>query len=117
MQCRACGAEMRLMQVVVGDAMHWAPPIERQMFKCSACPHVARRLVFGALPVSTSGAITHPQAGAIRVRTQRLAEPQLAAKLSSRQPRDVAAAKASASSDVVSQLHMRRASPWLPTCV
>jgi hypothetical protein len=25
-----------VMQVVVGDAMHWAPSIERQIFKCPA---------------------------------------------------------------------------------
>jgi hypothetical protein len=101
---------MRLMEVIVGDAMRWAPAIERQIFKCSACPHVTRRLVFGALPISTSGAITRPQAGAIRVRTERPAEPQFAAKLNSRQPRDVAAtAKASAWARAVEKLHSRQA--------
>jgi hypothetical protein len=101
---------MRLIQVIVGDALRWAPSIERQIYKCSACPHVARRLMFGALPISTSGAITRPQAGAIRVRTERLGEPQLPAKLSSRQPKDVAAtAKASAWARAVEKLHSRQA--------
>lgn len=110
MRCRACGAELRLMQVIVGDTMRWAPPIERHIFKCAGCLHVAQHVVFGALPISTSGATTHPQSGAIRVRTQRLAEPQLAAKLSSRQPRDVAAtAKASAWAQAVEKLHRRQA--------
>ena len=45
MQCRACGAEMRLMQFVLGDTTGRVPAIERQDFKCSACPQVARRLV------------------------------------------------------------------------
>jgi hypothetical protein len=96
-QCRACRVEMRLMQVVVGDTMRWAPCIERQIFKCPTCSHEARQVVFGALPISTSGVATRPQIDAITVRTQRPSEAQLAAKLSSRQPRDVAAtAKASA---------------------
>ena len=77
MRCRACGGEMRLMQVTVGDTMRWAPPIERHIFKCAGCLHVVQHVVFGALPISTSGATTHPQSGAIRVRTQRLAEPQI----------------------------------------
>src|SRR5262245_18970504 len=96
MRCRACGAETRLMEVFVGDALRWTPSIERQIFKCSACPHVTRRLVFGALPISTGGAITHPQTDVIRVPTQSPSEAQLAAKLSSNQPRHVSAtAKAS----------------------
>jgi hypothetical protein len=40
-----------VMQVVVGDAMHWAPSIERQIFKCPACPQGARRLVFSGPPI------------------------------------------------------------------
>jgi hypothetical protein len=109
-KCRACGAEMRLIQVIVGDALRWAPSIERQIYKCSACPHVARRLVFGALPISSNAATTLPKAGAIRVRAQRPAEPQLAAKLGSGQPRDAAAAaKASAWARAVEKLHSRQA--------
>jgi hypothetical protein len=110
MDCRACGAEMRLMQVIVGGAMRSAPSIERHMFRCSACPHEARRLVFGALPISTTDAITRPQAGAIRVRSQRAAEPPLTTKLSSRQPREIApAAKASVWARAVEKLHNRQA--------
>jgi hypothetical protein len=101
---------MHLMQVIMGDTMRWAPPIERHIFKCSGCSHVARQVVFGALPISTSGATTRAQSGAIEVRTQRLAEPQLAAKLGSRQPRDIAAtAKASAWARAVEKLHSRQA--------
>jgi hypothetical protein len=98
------------MQVVVGDTMRWGPSIERQMFKCSACPQVAHRAVFGALPISTGGATTRPQSGAIRLQTPSAAEPQFAAKLNSRQPRDVAAtAKASAWARAVEKLHSRQA--------
>jgi hypothetical protein len=49
MQCRACGAEMRLMQFVLGDTTGRVPAIERQDFKCSACPQVARRVVSATL--------------------------------------------------------------------
>ena len=52
MQCRACGAEMRLMQFVLGDTTGRVPAIERQDFKCSACPQVARRVVFSHALVS-----------------------------------------------------------------
>jgi hypothetical protein len=56
-----------VMQVVVGDAMHWAPSIERQIFKCPACPQGARRLVFSGPHIPTNAATTHPEAGAICV--------------------------------------------------
>ena len=46
MKCPACGAEMHLMQVVLDDALRHAPAIERHVFKCSACPQEARRLLF-----------------------------------------------------------------------
>jgi hypothetical protein len=93
------------MQVVVGDTMRPAPSIERHIFKCPACPHEARRLVFGTLPILA----THSEAGAITVRTQRLAEPQLAANLSDIQPIDVAAtSKASAWARAVEKLSDRR---------
>ena len=52
MQCRACGAEMRLMQFVLGDTRGPVPAIERRDFKCSACPQVARRVVFSHALVS-----------------------------------------------------------------
>ena len=47
MQCLACGADnkMLLMDVVQDDTMK-VPVIERQIYMCSACRHIARRLVF-----------------------------------------------------------------------
>jgi len=44
MQCLACGAEMHLMEVVIAD-IPTMPGFERHTFRCSACPHIARRLV------------------------------------------------------------------------
>jgi hypothetical protein len=109
MQCRACGAEMRLMQVIVGDALRWAPAIERQIFKCPTCPHVAQRLVFGALPISASVA-THPDERAIKVRTQPRAEPRLTATLNGRQPAEIAAAARNSNwSRAVEKLRRRQA--------
>jgi len=47
MQCLACGADnkMLLMDVVRDDTMK-VPVIEHQIYMCSACRHIARRLVF-----------------------------------------------------------------------
>src|SRR5262249_34292583 len=46
MQCLACGADnkMLLMDVVRDDTVN-VPVIERQIYLCSACRHIARRLV------------------------------------------------------------------------
>ena len=43
MQCLACGADnkMLLMDVVQDDTMK-VPVIERQIYMCSACRHIAR---------------------------------------------------------------------------
>jgi hypothetical protein len=49
MQCLACGAKMLLMDVVQ-DYTTKVPAFERQIFKCSACPQIARRLVFSLPP-------------------------------------------------------------------
>jgi hypothetical protein len=71
MQCPACGAEMLLVQVVLDDTTRQAPAIERQVFKCAACPQVARRLLFSVPLASTNAssvATTHLKAGAIRLR-------------------------------------------------
>ena len=62
MKCSACGAEMGLMQV---DARSEPPSdvaFERHTFKCSACPQIARRLVFSRvkMPVSHLPVITTP---------------------------------------------------------
>jgi hypothetical protein len=55
MKCPACGAEMHLMQVVLDDTMRHAPAVERQVFKCAACPQVARRLLF-SVPLGSTNA-------------------------------------------------------------
>jgi hypothetical protein len=96
------------MQVVVGDTMRWAPPIERRIFKCAACSHVTRQVVFGALPISTSAVTTRPQTDT-RVGTQSRFEAQLVLKLSSSHPRDVAAGAKMAWARAVEKLHRRQA--------
>jgi hypothetical protein len=47
MQCLACRADnkMLLMDVLRDDTMK-VPVIERQIYMCSACRYIARRLVF-----------------------------------------------------------------------
>src|SRR5262245_52485272 len=47
MQCLGCGADnkMLLMDVLRDDTMK-VPVIEHQIYMCSACRHIARRLVF-----------------------------------------------------------------------
>jgi hypothetical protein len=69
MKCRACGAEMHLMQVVLDDTLRHAPAIERHVFKCSACPQEARRLLFN-VPLGSTNSVTttHPKAGALKLR-------------------------------------------------
>ena len=78
MQCRACGAEMRLMQFVLGDTGGRVPTIERQDFKCSACPQVARRVVFSHSLVSADELplARHTEPRAIQPQTRRSAGPQ-----------------------------------------
>ena len=55
MQCLACGADnkMLLMDVVQDDTMK-VPVIERQIYMCSACRHIARRLVFRRAKMPTT---------------------------------------------------------------
>jgi hypothetical protein len=45
MQCLGCGAKMLLMEVV-RDNTTKVSAFERHIFKCSACPQIARRFVF-----------------------------------------------------------------------
>jgi hypothetical protein len=47
MQCLACGADnkMLLMDVVRDDTMK-VPAFDHHIYRCSACRHIARRLVF-----------------------------------------------------------------------
>jgi len=63
MQCLACGADnkMLLMDVVQDDTMK-VPVIERQIYMCSACRHIARRLVFrrAKMPVTHLPVIAVP---------------------------------------------------------
>jgi len=78
MQCRACGAEMRLMQFVLGDTRGRVPAIERRDFKCSACPQVARRVVFSHALASADELpplATHTEPRAIQPQTRRSAGP------------------------------------------
>jgi hypothetical protein len=49
MDCLACGAEMRLMQVDQRGDPASEVAFERRTFKCSACPQVSQRLVFSRL--------------------------------------------------------------------
>ena len=63
MQCLACRADntMRLMDVVRDDTMK-VPAFEHQIFICSACRHIARRLVFcrAKMPFTHLPVITTP---------------------------------------------------------
>jgi hypothetical protein len=61
MQCLACGAKMLLMEVVRDDTTK-VPGLERHTFKCSACPQIARRVMFSRvkMPVSHLPVITTP---------------------------------------------------------
>jgi hypothetical protein len=45
MLCMACGAEMRLMQVVEDDTM-MVPGYEHHTFMCPTCGEIERRLIF-----------------------------------------------------------------------
>jgi hypothetical protein len=61
MQCLACGAKMLLMDVVRDDTTK-VPGLERHTFKCSACPQIARRVMFSRvkMPISNLPAIATP---------------------------------------------------------
>jgi hypothetical protein len=63
MQCLACGADnkMLLMDVVRDDTMK-VPAFEQQIYRCSACRHIARRLVFcrAKMPLTQLPVITTP---------------------------------------------------------
>jgi hypothetical protein len=76
MQCLGCGVDnkMLLMDVLRGDTMK-VPVIEHQIYMCSACRHIARRLVFRRAEVS----ITHSPVTPISVDTfwkERVAAPR-----------------------------------------
>jgi hypothetical protein len=47
MQCLACRADNKMLLIdVVADDTTKEPVIERRIYMCSACRHIARRLVF-----------------------------------------------------------------------
>jgi hypothetical protein len=76
MQCLGCGVDnkMLLMDVLRGDTMK-VPVIEHQIYMCSACRHIARRLVFRRAEVP----ITHSPVTPISVDTlwkERVAAPE-----------------------------------------
>jgi hypothetical protein len=55
MQCLACGADnkMLLMDVVRDDTMK-VPAFDHHIYRCSACRHIARRLVFSRAKMPTT---------------------------------------------------------------
>ena len=76
MKCVACGAAMRLMQVQTDTATVCG--IERHIFRCSACPQSAQRLMFNRARMSGINlpvAATPPEAPAIKLQAARAAGP------------------------------------------
>jgi hypothetical protein len=59
MRCLACGAEMKLVNVVVDDSMI-VPGFERQTFMCSGCNDIERRFVFSKIGKQHSAAASPP---------------------------------------------------------
>jgi hypothetical protein len=63
MQCLACKADNKMLLVdVVRDDTMKVPAFEHQVYMCSACRHVARRLVFSRakMPITHLPVITTP---------------------------------------------------------
>ena len=79
MKCVACGAGMRLMQVETDTATVCG--IERHIFRCSACPQGAQRLMFNRARMSSihlpDAAATRPEPPAIKLQAARVAPPSL----------------------------------------
>jgi hypothetical protein len=76
MKCVACGAAMRLMQVQTDTATVCG--IERHIFRCSACPQSAQRLMFNRARMSginVPAAATPTEAPAIKLQAARAAGP------------------------------------------
>ena len=74
MKCVACGAGMRLMQVQTDTATVCG--IERHIFRCSACPQSAQRLMFNRARMSGINApavATPTEAPAIKLQAARAA--------------------------------------------
>jgi hypothetical protein len=92
MDCLACGAEMRLMQVDQRGDPASEVAFERHTFKCSACPQVSRRLVFSRprlplddLPSATRSSDPPPAKFQMRRAASESALAKVAEKLRSRQ--------------------------------
>ena len=77
MKCVACGAGMRLMQVETDTATVCG--IERHIFRCSACPQGAQRLMFNRARMSSinlpDAAAARPEPPAIKLQAARAAPP------------------------------------------
>ena len=92
MKCVACGAGMRLMQVETDTVAVCG--IERHIFRCSACPQGAQRLMFNRARMSSihlpDAAAVRPEPPAIKLQAAHVAPPsggwtRAIEKLSSRQ--------------------------------
>jgi len=92
MKCVACGAGMRLMQVETDTVAVCG--IERHIFRCSACPQGAQRLMFNRARMSSihlpDAAAARPEPPAIKLQAAHIAPPsggwtRAIEKLSSRQ--------------------------------
>ena len=89
MKCLACGAEMGLMEVSLADTP--MAGFERHTFGCSACAHIARRLVLSPRPpvANLPLIVQHPEPPATKLQLKHAAagsaHAKLAEKLHSRQ--------------------------------
>jgi len=92
MKCVACGAGMRLMQVETDTVAGCG--LERHIFRCSACPQGAQRLMFNRARMSSihlpDAAAARPEPPAIKLQAAHVAHPsggwtRAIEKLSSRQ--------------------------------
>jgi len=77
MKCVACGAGMRLMQVETDTVAVCG--IERHIFRCSACPQGAQRLMFNRARMSSihlpDAAAVRPEPPAIKLQAAHVAPP------------------------------------------
>jgi hypothetical protein len=113
MNCLACGAEMRLIDVRIDTTRPFG--IERRLFQCSSCRQSAQRLRFdrSRLPVNTSATLTHTNASASRLQRDCAASCSIAA-LAHETPhssivlKEERAARAAAWDTTVERLRSRR---------
>jgi hypothetical protein len=120
MKCVACGAGMRLMQVETDTATVCG--IERHIFRCSACPQSAQRLMFNRAMMSSINvpdpAAARPEPPAIKLQAVHVAPPngwaKAIEKLSSRQTALKERKPADRNADRLSALKALKASKSLP---